>query len=328
MGVAVLAAVCLLAGSQSGMATVTAAPRSAGPVRVKAPLPATAFGLNVASVSEFDRASAALGVKPAVVGIFRDWAHDPNFPTDVATAAAARGASLLIAWEPWDSWAGTNAQPAFRVDRITAGAYDPLIDRWAAGAKAFGRPVQIRYAPEMNGDWRPWSPGVNGTTAAGYVKAWRHVVARFRARGATNVKWVWNPYVEVGEATPMATLYPGANYVDATALDGYNWGSVREWGWQSYDDIFASSVVRLKSIAPTKPWLLAEIGCAPGVAKPAWVTDTFTRARTAGAASVLWFEFNKETDWRLSATAESAKAAAVVVSGSGWSLAGPVAAKR
>lgn len=319
LGVAAAAAAPSASSSQSVGTAVTAA------VTVDSSRP-TAFGLNVWSLAELDRSQAALSSRPAVVGVFRDWAHAPDFPTALATTVAGRGSSLMIAWEPWDSWRDTAIQPEYRLNDIAVGKYDALITRWAKQARAFGRPVLIRFAPEMNGDWRPWSTGVNGNVPGSYIRAWRHVVDRFRAAGARNVKWVWNPYVEVGESTPMAASYPGPSYVDWTALDGYNWGSVRQWGWQSYDDIFASSVRRLTVVAPSKPWMMAEIGCAPGAAKAAWITDTFSRARTAGAGAVVWFEFNKETDWRITATPDSTAAVRSLLRGAGWRVGGNLSA--
>jgi beta-mannanase len=300
-------------------------PAGARAVTVKSANP-TAFGLNVWTLAELDASQSAIGSPPAVVGVFRDWAHAPNFPTALAASVASRGASLMIAWEPWDSWRDTASQPAYRLNNIALGKYDALVNRWAKQARDFRRPVLIRFAPEMNGDWRPWSTGVNGNPAGSYVRAWRHVVDRFRTVGATNVEWVWNPYVEVGESTPMAASYPGASYVDWTALDGYNWGSVRQWGWQSYDDIFASSVRRLKVLAPTKPWMMAEIGCAPGTGKPAWISDTFSRARSDGAGAIVWFEFSKETDWRIASTPGAAAALRSLLRAGGWQVGGNLAA--
>jgi beta-mannanase len=129
---------------------------------------------------------------------------------------------------------------------------------------------------------------------------WRRVVNIFRTAGATNVQWVWNPYVDVGGSTPMFASYPGDAYVTRIGLDGFNWGSTRPWGWQSYDDIFASSVALLKAKAPTRPWFIAEAASARGSKRAAWITDTVARAKRDGATALVWFEFNKETDWRLS----------------------------
>lgn len=285
-------------------------------------IPSTTLGLNVWDTKTLRAAEMKLGFRAGIVGIFADWVHTPAFPVALAKQAAADGATLMISWEPWDSWTGRTAQDGFQAADIARGDHDELIDAWADAVKAFGQTVLIRLAPEMNGDWTSWSAGVNGNTSADYVAAWRHVVDRFRRAGASNAQWVWNPYVTVAESTPMQEMFPGGSYVDVLALDGYNWGSTRVWGWQDYDDIFATSVPALKQLAPGKPWIMAEIGCAPGPQKPAWITDTLARARQDGARAVVWFEFVKETDWRLSANRKTIGAARSVVREPGWLTAG------
>ena len=280
--------------------------------------PPTVFGLNVLGWEDLSRAESELGQTAGVVGVFRDFASHPEFPLAEAQAAADRGSVLLIAWEPWESERGTEVQPDMAPDRVLAGDFDPLIDSWAADVAAFGDPLMIRFAPEMNGDWRPWSPGVAGGTSQEYVDMWRYVVDRFRVAGVSNVRWVWNPYVESGESTPMAQLYPGDDYVDYVALDGFNWGSAREWGWQSYNDIFASSVDRLDAIAPDKPWMIAEVGCAPGRAKADWTEELLTRAHADGASAVVWFEVDKETDWRITSDPKATRVVSDLLSNSGW----------
>src|SRR4051812_44229695 len=71
----------------------------------------TLFGLNVPSLRALDEDESALGVRPAVVGTYADWAHAPDFPRALATRINARGAVPLISWEPWDSWRGGADQP-------------------------------------------------------------------------------------------------------------------------------------------------------------------------------------------------------------------------
>ncbi len=288
----------------------------------------TTLGLNVWDTKSLRAAESTLGFRAGIVGVFVDWVHDPAFPVERARQATADGATLMISWEPWDSWTAETSQEEFQAADISRGAHDALIDDWAEAVRSFGRKVLIRFAPEMNGDWRPWSAGVNGNTPADYVAAWRHVVDRFRRAGASNAQWVWNPYVAVGESTPMRDLFPGGSYVDVLALDGYNWGSTRIWGWQDYDDIFATSIPALRGLAPGKPWIMAEIGCAPGPQKPAWITDTLTRARQDGARAVVWFEFVKETDWRLSSNRKTVGAARSILREPGWLAGGPVSAQR
>ena len=192
--------------------------------------------------------------------------------------------------------------------------------------RGFGHPVMLRFAAEMNGDWLPWSTGVNGNRPGDYVAAWRHVRARFARAGATNAVWVWNPITDYDGATPLRQLYPGDAEVDWLAVDGYNWGNTRAWGWQSYADVFAPTVAEFASIAPGKPVMIAEIGCAPDRRKARWVTDTLASARADGVDAVIWFEFNKETDWRLSATAPVAKAARTTLAKRPWRQGGDLPA--
>ena len=277
---------------------------------------ATMFGMNAPSLGALDASERAVGARAAVVGSFADWAHSPDFPAAWAGAVRGRGAVPMISWEPWDSWTGRVEQPAFSLDRVVAGDHDALIDRWAREIAAYGHPVLLRLAPEMNGDWLPWSTGVNGNGPGDYVAAWRHVRERFRAAGASNAVFVWNPIASFEGSTPLPSLYPGD--ADWVAVDGYNWGAVRAWGWQSFDDVLAPTVRALGALAPGVPVMVAEIGCAPDGRKPAWITDAFSRAQAEGVDAVVWFEFDKETDWRLAENAATARAArSVLKSGTG-----------
>jgi hypothetical protein len=202
-----------------------------------------------------------------------------RLPRELAEAINERGAVPLISWEPWDSWSGGADQPQYALARIIAGAHDALIDRWATEVAAYRRPVMLRLAPEMNGDWLPWSTGVNGNRSGEYVAAWRHVRARFRRAGADNAVWVWNPIASYDGSTPLPELFPGPRDVDWLAVDGYNWGATRAWGWQSYADIFAPTVRELRSLAPRLPTMIAETGSAPDPRKAEWVGDTLRQRR-------------------------------------------------
>ena len=284
----------------------------------------TLFGMNVPSLSALDASEAAVGTRAAVVGTFADWAHTPGFPGDWAAAVNRRGAVPLISWEPWDSWSGGADQPAYALGHIVAGDHDALIDRWAAQVAKYGRPVMLRFAAEMNGDWLPWSTGVNGNRPGEYVAAWRHVRERFARAGAPNAVWVWNPIAEYEGSTPLAELFPGD--VDWLAVDGYNWGATRDWGWQSYADIFGPTVRTFGELAPGRPVMIAETGCAPDRRKAGWVTDTLGAARADGVDAVVWFEFAKETDWRLAESPAVAKAARAVLRDRGWRQGGDLAA--
>jgi beta-mannanase len=282
--------------------------------------------MSVPSLRALDDSESAVGARAAIVGTFADWTHERDFPSDLAAAINRRGAVPLISWEPWDSWAGTADQPEYALGRIVAGDHDALIDRWAQEIRAYGRPVMLRFAAEMNGDWLPWSTGVNGNRPGDYVAAWRHVRARFHDAGADNVVWVWNPIASYDGSTPLRDLFPGRDEVDWLAVDGYNWGSMRSWGWQSYADIFGATLRDVGTLAAGLPVMIAETGSAPDPRKPAWVTDTLTRAHTDGVDAVVWFEFAKETDWRLAESPAVARAAGRVLRKPDWLQGGRLAA--
>ena len=72
--------------------------------------------------------------------------------------------------------------------------------------------------------------------------------------------------------------------------------------------------------------MIAEIGCAPDPARRSWVTDTLQAARADGVDAVVWFEFAKETDWRLSENPATAGAARTVLQTPRWRQGGDLAA--
>jgi beta-mannanase len=326
MAAIVLVLVAAMSGrSSAAKSTVAGGRDGASTAHGRAVHGQTLFGLNVPSLRALDESESTLRARPAIIGTFADWKHAPDFPIALARAINDRGAVPLISWEPWD-WDGGAEQPTYALRRILAGDHDALIDRWATEVAAYRRPVLLRFAAEMNGDWRPWSTGLNGNRAPDYVATWRHVRARFARAGAANAIWVWNPIIAYDGSTPLPGLFPGADEVDWLAVDGYNWGSTRNWGWQSYADIFAPTLKALHELAPRRPLMIAETGSAPDRRKASWVTDTLTSARADGVDAVVWFEFSKETDWRLSESTAVAKAAGTVVRHRAWRQGGDLAA--
>jgi beta-mannanase len=80
------------------------------------------------------------------------------------------------------------AQPEYANAGIAAGEHDAYLATWARAVRAFGGPVYIRLAHEMNADWYPWSHEPRE-----YRRMWRHVVTLFRAHGARNARFVFAP---------------------------------------------------------------------------------------------------------------------------------------
>ena len=276
---------------------------SAAPLRFGAATP----GGPLAS-SELDEVATVSGEIPSIVMSYKDFLQSP--PITELDAVRSRGATPLVTWEPW-AWGGGINQPAYSLARITAGDFDGYISQWGQSLAAWGKPVMLRFAHEMNGNWYPWAEGVNGNQAGDYVAAWRHVHDVVAATGASNVQWVWSPNVPYWGSTDLAGLYPGPGYADVVALDGYNWGTSQTWSsWVSPVDLLGPGISQLRTVAPGKPVLIAETASSElGGSKAAWNTDLVSYlAAQPDVMGFVWFHMQKETDWRINSSDSSASA--------------------
>lgn len=154
--------------------------------------------------------------------------------------------------------------------------------------------MYLRFAHEMNGTWFPWSLGVNGNTAQEFRGAWKRIHGIFAQEGATNVRWVWSPYINCSGCSSFSSVYPGNSYVDWVALDGYNWGTTLSGSsWQSMAQVFGPSYDAVTVLAPTKPFMIPEVTSAEkGGSKAEWIRNAFNRDipnRLPKTKAVVWF---------------------------------------
>lgn len=299
----------------SAIFVVQAAPAPAPAPAPQPPTVSTAplrFGVATAggalAGTELDEVATLAGESPSMVMIYKDFLQSP--PIAEMDAVRSRGATPLVTWEPW-AWGGGVEQPAYSLDRVAAGDLDANITQWGQSLAAWGKPVMLRFAHEMNGNWYPWAEGVNGNQPGDYVAAWRHVHDVVAATGAANVQWVWSPNVPYWGSTDLAGLFPGAGYVDIVALDGYNWGTSQTWSsWVSPMDLLGPGISQLRTLAPGKPVLIAETASSElGGSKAAWNTDLVSYlAAQPDVMGFVWFHLQKETDWRINSSDSSASA--------------------
>lgn len=260
-------------------------------------------------LNSLDSLSTAVGDRPGVVMWYDAWSNGTTFPVTAAQSLAAAGEKVTVTWEPWDPAAGVT-QASYSNARIAGGAFDSYIRAYAQSVKSYGKPVTIRFAHEMNGTWYPWSPGVNNNTAADYVAAFRHVHDVFVAQRVTNVTWAWVPNIPYAGSTPLSSVYPGDAYVDQVGLDGYNFGTTQTWSaWTSFWDLFGPGVAQLRTLTKRPIWL-GEVGSTEiGGDKGAWIRDMFASlAAHPEITGFTWFNYNKETDWRIDSSAVSLSA--------------------
>jgi len=213
----------------------------------------------------------------------------------------------------------------------SSGKQDRYLDQIVAAAKAYPYAVYVRPWPEMNGDWQPFQPTVLGDkpyggTYAQFKAAWQHVVTYTRQRGATNLKWVFNPTADTyAETTAVSSIWPGEAYVDVLGLDGFNWGKDASWGtWSSFRDVFATQYARLTALHPTAPVWVCEVASkepqvddgSPADAthdKGEWVTTAFADTGFPRMTAVVWFDERKERDWRVDSSPSSLAAVRALV---------------
>jgi hypothetical protein len=245
---------------------------------------------------------------------------------------AKHGMSKLEQWDvdagriPLVGWGCTAS------DKIANGSLDAIIHATAQKMKAFGHEFFLRYCWEMDGDRRQGE--IKGPQK--FIAAWQRMYDIFKAEGADNVIWVWTPNAAgfkdgrkyTGGNPPAPYFYPGDNYVDWIAADGYNWGvSKRDQGdrWRQVLEIFDEFMVFAR--AHHKPIMIGEYGAQEQTqdpeAKPRWMRiahETFmNKPRTAdcpwcGAysdvAAVVYFDVNygPHGDWRIMSSQASLEA--------------------
>lgn len=280
-----------------------------------------ALGVRTEGVPErgplLDEYASLVGEMPAIVMWYEDWADATVSPFDPErlSTIVLRGATTMITWEPWDASKGAE-QPEFALAAITRGDFDDYIRQSARDADAWGQQVFLRFGHEMNGTWHAWGRDVNGNEPEDFIAAWRHVVGIFRDEGATNVVWVWSPNIDYMARYPFTDLYPGDEWVDWVALDGYNWGAHNGIGWRSFAELFGPSYDILTGLTD-KPVMIAEMASnEDGGEKGAWIRQGFLHdlpERMPRVEAVIWFNRDKETDWRVNSSEESLAAFREVV---------------
>lgn len=268
----------------------------------------TFLGVSTATDSseELRSFSEAAGRIPDVVMISRDWASG-SFDRDTVERLTNDGHLPMIAWEPWDhalALAGNrlrSVQPAYTLGSIISGAHDESLREWASGAADWGQPVALRFAHEMNGFWYPWAESANGNRPGEFVEAWRHVHDIFEAEGATNVIWVWSPNLDQSTLTPLAELWPGDEYVDWVGLVGYLGNGIDPSRWTpTFDELFGPTLDIVASLTD-RPIVITEIGATEdGGKKAEWIEEVLaTVAANPRIVGLMWFEIDKEADWRI-----------------------------
>jgi len=255
-----------------------------------------------------------VGKHQAIIASSSYWGEQ-SFPTANLNVIWRHGSLPLLFWSPWDKPYEQDRGPdRFSLFEILNGKWNDYIDRWGDAGRQFGHPMVVVFGVEMNDTWFPWSGNYYGGNEwdnehhnwkgpETFRNAFRYVVERVRARGATNIKWMFHtnnypyPYETWNSA---AAYYPGSDYVDWLGLSVYGQQfkdepnpdipSLADWPYQE-----------MCGLDPKKPIMIAEWGTGefpyphdqPGLHKPAWIKQGLELFRTRYPrikAAVYWHE--------------------------------------
>jgi hypothetical protein len=188
--------------------------------------------ISLETIEDFEQ---MVGKHQAIIASSSYWGEQ-NFPLDNLNVIWRHGSLPLVFWSAWDKpYEEDRGSDKFSLTEILAGKWDAYIDKWGDAARSFGHPLIVVFGVEMNGTWFPWSGAYYGGAQwdpehnnwrgpETFRKAYRYVVDRVRARGASNIKWMFHtnnypyPYETWNSA---AAYYPGSDYVDWLGLSVY-----------------------------------------------------------------------------------------------------------
>jgi mannan endo-1,4-beta-mannosidase len=220
------------------------------------------------------------------------------FPTTLNQLAAAHGATVYLNIEPQNTWGGL---PNPKMSDIQKGANDSYLTSIGNAIKAGGVDVWVTFAHEANGTWYPW--GIQAVTPQLWVSTYQHVCQVIRAAAGGHAKMVWCPNnADVG---PVAPYWPGAEYVDIAAFDGYLNQSDSS---QTYASFVKQTPDQIRALGWTQPIWNAETGVMPGTNRTQRYTQFIADMHSDG---LLGFTQWNESDFALSTSEIAAVCAAV-----------------
>lgn len=266
-------------------------------------------------LSEAEAFAEAAGERPQVLLFAQDWANS-EFDADLFRAVAARDMLPVLSWEPWDYTEEPviderrGDQPRFRLSRILDGEFDPFIERWAQGIAELDFPIGLRFAHEMNGWWYPWAADANENEPEEYVAVWRHVHGIFEEAGADDVIWIWSPNIVYEGSVPLDQLYPGDAYVGWLGVVGYlGYPDEPVDDMETFDEIFGETLDQLRALSDL-PIVITEVGASPrGGHKARWIEHFVEQVQRADdIRGFIWFELDKEQDWRIVSSEDAREA--------------------
>lgn len=268
--------------------------------------------LSLALISLLLLPTAARGENPVFLGLYQ-WGDWDNLASTIATAEefdawiaphriALGGDFLNLEQDPvlavpqhlgaaaWDKGRIPFVKLlSFRTAaEIANGVIDPAIAKWGRSFALWSQGGQKRAflapLPEMNGNWIPYYAD-GGTVIRAWLRIRNIIAAELQAANVplNAISWVFAPNGWSLPGDEFEHFYPGHDHVDVVAFSGYNWGGCPLWQkWETFDDVFAPYLPRMRAMAPGKPIFIAETAVIDQPFQPMgdrnqWLRDAYTR---------------------------------------------------
>jgi beta-mannanase len=241
----------------------------------------------------------SLPVKPQIVNYYSNWLQP--FRVSFAQEARADGITTFVVMNPDNCSQCRGGYPS--LPDIAGGVYDGYLTSFGQQIAAYGHPVMVTFAHEMNGPWYPWGlGGQDNVTPAQWVAAWDHIVTVVSGAAPGLVDWVWAPNADSHGAGSITPYWPGDQYVDTVGIDGYMRSDSATFQWE-----FGQTIAQVHALTSRPIWI-AETGVTVDATTPARLASYVAAVRAAGIRGFLYFD---QGSWTLTAADEAALAAAV-----------------
>jgi mannan endo-1,4-beta-mannosidase len=214
--------------------------------------------------------ATAAGRQPNLFGYYSGWVEP--FAASFAARAYRHGLIPYVQIDP--TYASVSA--------IAAGDYDSYLRAYAESVQDFGHAVVIGFGHEMNAPWYSW--GYGHVRPATFIAAWRHIVTLFRSQGADNVTWLWTVNQDRPGTGPIASWWPGAQYVTWVGIDGYYFRPS-----DTFSSVFGHTIDQVRAFT-NKPVLLSETAVGPAAGQFAKIGNLFAGMRQYKTLGLVWFD--------------------------------------
>lgn len=255
------------------------------------------------------------GREMATVRMYALW--DSTWPDPLSSYAKAHGQAVVLSVKSKTQTGAPVPYSAVAAAQPGDATYDQIV-RWAQMVRGYGAPMffTFNHEPEV-------SKSDTFGTAAEYVMAWRRIVTVFRQEGVRNAE-----YVFIGtsfgwsrtDQRATAAYYPGDDFVDDIATDGYNWHTCRpnaQIEWASARSLLEG----LRTFGrqhPRKGLMVGELGSVEDPAVPGrkaqWYRDAQALLAEPGygqfRAVALWYAAGNPgaCNWQINTSAATQSA--------------------